>query len=198
MKLSFRGDTAASADFFPFLCLPMDMHCKADPFSAMHREYWSPAPSASLPLSHPSIPPSPNILPHLIHLQVNPFSAGLSSPSQNKAQSGVQEAGWVHGWPQRHSEGPRQPRAQWEHSSVPAVGWGPGPTAGEQWAVCDCVCAACSVCEKGNTARSRPLLKGTFPTAHHTTRVYSDPCQLPGWTLLPSLPHRVRASHHLP
>ncbi|XP_061315313.1 LOW QUALITY PROTEIN: paired box protein Pax-2 [Pezoporus flaviventris] len=37
LKLSFRGDTAASADFFPFLCLPMDMHCKADPFSAMHR-----------------------------------------------------------------------------------------------------------------------------------------------------------------
>ncbi|XP_054687456.1 paired box protein Pax-2 isoform X10 [Grus americana] len=36
LKLSFRGDTAASADFFPFLCLPMDMHCKADPFSAMH------------------------------------------------------------------------------------------------------------------------------------------------------------------
>lgn len=27
----------------------MDMHCKADPFSAMHREYWSPAPSAPSP-----------------------------------------------------------------------------------------------------------------------------------------------------
>lgn len=38
LKLRLLGDTAASADFFPFLCLPMDMHCKADPFSAMHRE----------------------------------------------------------------------------------------------------------------------------------------------------------------
>lgn len=27
----------------PLLCLPMDMHCKADPFSAMHREYRHPA-----------------------------------------------------------------------------------------------------------------------------------------------------------
>lgn len=59
MKLSFRGDTAASADFFPFLCLPMDMHCKADPFSAMHREYWSPAPSAALPPVPPSLPTGP-------------------------------------------------------------------------------------------------------------------------------------------
>lgn len=59
MKLSFRGDTAASADFFPFLCLPMDMHCKADPFSAMHREYWSPAPSAALSPVPPSLPSSP-------------------------------------------------------------------------------------------------------------------------------------------
>ncbi|XP_048663121.1 paired box protein Pax-2 isoform X3 [Marmota marmota marmota] len=37
LKLSLRGDTAAAAALLPLLCLPMDMHCKADPFSAMHR-----------------------------------------------------------------------------------------------------------------------------------------------------------------
>uniref|UniRef100_A0A4W2C0T1 Paired box 2 n=1 Tax=Bos indicus x Bos taurus TaxID=30522 RepID=A0A4W2C0T1_BOBOX len=36
LKLSLRGDTAAAAALLPLLCLPMDMHCKADPFSAMH------------------------------------------------------------------------------------------------------------------------------------------------------------------
>lgn len=44
LKLSLRGDTAAAAALLPLLCLPMDMHCKADPFSAMHREYRRPAP----------------------------------------------------------------------------------------------------------------------------------------------------------
>lgn len=39
----------------------MDMHCKADPFSAMHREYWSPAPSAALPPVPPSLRPSPPV-----------------------------------------------------------------------------------------------------------------------------------------
>lgn len=44
LKLSLRGDTAAAAAaLLPLLCLPMDMHCKADPFSAMHREYRRPA-----------------------------------------------------------------------------------------------------------------------------------------------------------
>lgn len=45
LKLSLRGDTAAAAALLPLLCLPMDMHCKADPFSAMHREYRRPAPA---------------------------------------------------------------------------------------------------------------------------------------------------------
>lgn len=43
LKLSLRGDTAAAAALLPLLCIPMDMHCKADPFSAMHREYRRPA-----------------------------------------------------------------------------------------------------------------------------------------------------------
>uniref|UniRef100_W5ME18 Paired box 2a n=1 Tax=Lepisosteus oculatus TaxID=7918 RepID=W5ME18_LEPOC len=31
-----RGETATSVDYLSFLCYPMDIHCKADPFSAMH------------------------------------------------------------------------------------------------------------------------------------------------------------------
>lgn len=37
LKLHHRGETATSVDYLSFLCYPMD--CKADPFSAMHREY---------------------------------------------------------------------------------------------------------------------------------------------------------------
>lgn len=56
LKLSLRGDTAAAAALLPLLCLPMDMHCKADPFSAMHREYRRPAPvPARGSPSHPSL-----------------------------------------------------------------------------------------------------------------------------------------------
>lgn len=39
LKLHHRGETATSVDYLSFLCYPMDIHCKADPFSAMHREY---------------------------------------------------------------------------------------------------------------------------------------------------------------
>lgn len=56
LKLSLRGDTAAAAALLPLLCLPMDMHCKADPFSAMHREYRRPA-LVSVP-----IPSSPSVV----------------------------------------------------------------------------------------------------------------------------------------
>lgn len=54
LKLSLRGDTAAAAALLPLLCLPMDMHCKADPFSAMHREYRRPAPAPAR--GSPSLP----------------------------------------------------------------------------------------------------------------------------------------------
>nr|XP_012774642.1 paired box protein Pax-2a isoform X13 [Maylandia zebra] len=37
MELHHRGETATSVDYLSFLCYPMDIHCKADPFSAMHR-----------------------------------------------------------------------------------------------------------------------------------------------------------------
>lgn len=56
LKLSLRGDTAAAAALLPLLCLPMDMHCKADPFSAMHREYRRPAP---VPARGSPVPPGP-------------------------------------------------------------------------------------------------------------------------------------------
>nr|XP_012774643.1 paired box protein Pax-2a isoform X15 [Maylandia zebra] len=36
MELHHRGETATSVDYLSFLCYPMDIHCKADPFSAMH------------------------------------------------------------------------------------------------------------------------------------------------------------------
>ncbi|AWP13941.1 Paired box protein Pax-2a [Scophthalmus maximus] len=36
-ELHHRGETATSVDYLSFLCYPMDIHCKADPFSAMHR-----------------------------------------------------------------------------------------------------------------------------------------------------------------
>ncbi|KAI3364800.1 hypothetical protein L3Q82_000993 [Scortum barcoo] len=32
-----EGETATSVDYLSFLCYPMDIHCKADPFTAMHR-----------------------------------------------------------------------------------------------------------------------------------------------------------------
>ncbi|KAK3528551.1 hypothetical protein QTP70_002791 [Hemibagrus guttatus] len=32
-----ESETATSVDYLSFLCYPMDIHCKADPFSAMHR-----------------------------------------------------------------------------------------------------------------------------------------------------------------
>lgn len=64
LKLSLRGDTAAAAALLPLLCLPMDMHCKADPFSAMHREYRRPAPvSVPTPCS-PSAARSPALRSH--------------------------------------------------------------------------------------------------------------------------------------
>lgn len=64
LKLSLRGDTAAAAALLPLLCLPMDMHCKADPFSAMHREYRRPAP-VSVPIpSSPSAARPPALRSH--------------------------------------------------------------------------------------------------------------------------------------
>lgn len=59
LKLSLRGETAAAAALLPLLCLPMDMHCKADPFSAMHREYRRPASvPAQLRAPRPNLAPS--------------------------------------------------------------------------------------------------------------------------------------------
>ncbi|TSL04193.1 Paired box protein Pax-2a [Bagarius yarrelli] len=37
MGPSKKSETATSVDYLSFLCYPMDIHCKADPFSAMHR-----------------------------------------------------------------------------------------------------------------------------------------------------------------
>ncbi|KAG8523620.1 Paired box protein Pax-2 [Galemys pyrenaicus] len=76
LKLSLRGDTAAAAALLPLLCLPMDMHCKADPFSAMHREYRRPASvapgSRSLPCPVPPGRPWPSALSSHLggHLEV--------------------------------------------------------------------------------------------------------------------------------
>lgn len=162
LKLSFRGDTAASADFFPFLCLPMDMHCKADPFSAMHREYWSPAPSAALPFSflHSS---SPTILPHLILLQVHPFPASLFSPGRNRAQRDVQKAGRVS--PALEVErGSRAAPGPGEHSSVPAAWRGPAPPArGAEGCLRLCLCHLPSACERKQPPKQISPPRRHFP-----------------------------------
>uniref|UniRef100_A0A8C3KEB6 Paired box 2 n=1 Tax=Calidris pygmaea TaxID=425635 RepID=A0A8C3KEB6_9CHAR len=77
------------------------MHCKADPFSAMHREYWSPAPSAALPpffLILPFLLPQPFFLTSSSSRSIlSPPASPLPAPAAEYYETGSIKPGVIGG-----------------------------------------------------------------------------------------------------
>lgn len=160
----------------------MDMHCKADPFSAMHREYWSPAPSAAVPFSslHSSFPNHPS--------SPDPPSGPPFHPGRYRAYRGVQKAGRI--LPARAAErgcraAPR-PRGAEFRAGTGAGARTPSPRAGD----CVRLCLRCVPC----VCEGKAPLNQLYPPQIHFPHRPSDNKSLFGLVSVPGTgPFPVRA-----